>query len=70
MIIYTKHALEKIDAYGLDKDEVERVIKKGVKWKEDGREVWHANMGGSEVVFVKNEESIVIITVYAARWEK
>lgn len=70
MIIYTRHSLEKIDAYGLDKDEIESVIKKGVKWKEEGRDVWHANMGGTEVIFMKSEENIVVITVYAARWEK
>ncbi len=70
MYVYTKHALEKIDAYGFEKDEVESVLRKGAKWKEEGRGIWHANMGGIEVVFAKSDQEIVIITIYAARWEK
>ena len=70
LYIYTRHALGKIDAFGLEKEEVEAVIKKGVKWKEEKREIWHANMGNIEVVFAKSESDIVIITVYEARWKK
>lgn len=70
MYVYTKHALEKMDALGLDKSTIEAVVKKGVKWKEENREVWHANMGNLEVVFAKSEADMVIITVYEARWKK
>ena len=67
---YTKHALGKMDAYGFDKSEIEAVIKRGVKWKEEKRDIWHANMGNTEVVFARSNGSIVIITVYEARWKK
>jgi len=70
LFIYTKHALERMDAYGLDKAEIEAAIKKGVKWKEEKRAVWHSNMAGIEVVFTKSNSSIVIIAVYEARWAK
>lgn len=66
MFIYTKHALEKMDALGIDKGEVEITVKKGMKWKEHDRDVWHAQMAGTEVVFAKEEKEIFIITVYLA----
>ncbi len=69
MFIYTRHALEKIDADGLEREEIESVIKKGVKWKEDNREIWHANMNEIKAVFAKNEQNLVVITAYAARRE-
>ena len=46
-----------MDALGLDRSEIEAVIKKGVKWKEEKRDVWHANMGNVEVVFAKSDEA-------------
>ena len=68
---YTKHALEKMDALGIDKSEAELVITRGMKWKEEKRDgIWHASMGNLEVVFGKEDSSIVIITVYLARREK
>ena len=70
LFIYTRHALEKIDSLGFEKEQIEAVIKKGMKWKEENREVWHANMGNLEVVFAKSEADMVIITVYEARWQK
>ena len=70
MFIYTTHALEKIDALGFEKKQIEAVVKKGVKWKEEKRDIWHANMGNIEVVFARSDNDVVIITVYEARWEK
>ena len=61
-IIYTKHALEKMDAYGLERSEVETIIKKGMKWQRD--EKWHASMYGIEIVFQKENDTIFIITIY------
>lgn len=66
MFIYTKHAIEKIDTLGIEKREVENVIKKGMKWKESNSEKWHAQMAGIEAVFMKQEQNIFIITVYPA----
>ncbi|MBI2141242.1 DUF4258 domain-containing protein [Candidatus Woesearchaeota archaeon] len=62
--------MEKIDALGFEKEQIEAVVKKGVKWKEEKRDIWHANMGNIEVVFAKSDNDVVIITVYEARWEK
>lgn len=62
--MYSKHALEKIDALGIEKKDIENGIKKGMKWKEDDSEKWHANMTGIESVFIKKEDIIFIITVY------
>ena len=70
LYIYTAHAIEKMDAYGFEKGEIEAVLRKGVKWKEDGRDMWHSNSGGVEVVFTQQDGSIIIITVYEARWKK
>ena len=36
------------------------------KWKEEDREIWHGQMAGTEVVFAKEENNTVIITVYLA----
>lgn len=66
MFYYTKHAIEKMDALGINKKEVEDAIKKGMKWKEEKREVWHAQKNGIEVVFMKEEDNFIIITVYLA----
>ncbi len=54
--------MEKIDKYGLDTMEVERVIKQGMKWKENNK--IHASMAGIECVFIKEESILFIITVY------
>lgn len=70
LYVYTKHALQKADALGIGKDEIETIVKKGVKWREEKRSVWHASMANTEVVFMKNNGNVVIITVYEARWEK
>ena len=66
MFIYTKHSLEKMDALGIEKQEVEKAIKEGMKWKEENAEKWHAQMAGTEAVFMKQEDNIIIITVYLA----
>ena len=70
MFIYTLHSLEKMDALGIEKNEVESAIIKGMKWKEEDTDKWHANMSGVEVVFMKQEEKFIIITTYLARREK
>ena len=61
---YSKHALEKIDALGIEKNVVEKTIVNGMKWKETDNEKWHANMAGVECVFLKSGDSIFIITIY------
>ena len=66
MFIYTKHAIEKIDTLGIEKRDVENAIRKGMKWKESNSEKWHAQMAGIEVVFMKQERNIFIITAYFA----
>lgn len=60
-----------MDALGIEKSEVESVISRGMKWKEEKREeVWHAVMSNLEVVFTKSDDLIVIITLYQSRREK
>ena len=66
MFIFTRHALQKIDALGLEKRDAEQAIKEGMKWKEKDSDKWHAQMAGIEVVFVKQEKDMIIITVYLA----
>ena len=66
MFIYTRHAIEKMDTLGIEKREVENAIKKGMKWKENNSEKWHAQMAGIEAVFMKQEKDIFIITAYFA----
>ena len=70
MFVYTLHSVEKMDALGIQKNEVENAIVKGMKWKEEDTEKWHANMSGIEVVFTKQENQFIIITTYLARREK
>lgn len=55
-----------MDAYGLGRSEVEKVIRDGMKWKEKDAEKWHAKMAGIECVFIKSEDLIYVITVYPA----
>ena len=64
MILFSRHALEKMDALGIDKEEINSVITKGMKWKEKNTEKWHARRFGIEAVFLKNNSDIFIITVY------
>ncbi|HLD05525.1 MAG TPA: DUF4258 domain-containing protein [Candidatus Nanoarchaeia archaeon] len=66
MYVYAQHALEKMDSLGLERQEVEQAIEKGMKWKEQQREMWHAQMGGIEVVFAKENDTFIIVTVYLA----
>tara|TARA_Y100000310_G_scaffold86643_1_gene83506 strand:+ start:2534 stop:2782 length:249 start_codon:yes stop_codon:yes gene_type:complete len=61
MLIFTKHALEKMDALGIEKEEIKRVIQSGMKWK-DHKDKWHAQLGGTEVVFDKQKNTIIITT--------
>ena len=65
--IYSIHAIQRMDGFGLTRKEIEIVIKMGMKWKEQNRDIWHANMGETEVVFKKVEDNIFIITVYINR---
>ena len=67
-IIYSRHALEKMDSLGLERREIESVIKEGMKWQEN--EKWLANMYGVEVVFQREEDMIIVITVYYERRKK
>lgn len=67
-IIYSGHALEKMDALGIERKEVESVLQKGMKWQKEGK--WFANMYGIEVVFKKQENILFIITVYLGGIEK
>ena len=69
-IIYSRHALEKTDGYGLDIEEVEKAIKQGMKWKEEDSDKLHARMAGIECVFIKEEDEIFVITVYKEADEK
>ncbi|MBI4141143.1 DUF4258 domain-containing protein [Candidatus Woesearchaeota archaeon] len=55
-----------MDGLGIDKNEVEQAILKGMKWKEENTDKWHAQMSGIEVVFVKQENMFVIVTAYFA----
>ncbi len=59
-----------MDALGIESNEVETIIKKGMKWKETENEKWHANMGGMECVFLKKENALFIVTVYRNGGEK
>lgn len=59
-----------MDALGIEKSEIERALRKGMKWKEEDSGKWHAQMAGIEVVFEKQEQEVVIITAYTARREK
>lgn len=64
LFVYTRHAIEKMDGLGIEKKEVQITIIKGMKWKSEDK--WHSQMGGLEVVFVKEENNLVIVTVYLA----
>ena len=64
MFIYARHAMQKMDALGIDIREVEKAIRAGMKWKEEGSEKWHARMAGVEAVFIRQGKDLFIITVY------
>ena len=53
-----------MDALGIERKEVEKTIKMGMKWKEKHNEKWHARMAGIECVFIKKEDFLFVITVY------
>lgn len=54
-----------MDGYGVERSEVEAVIKEGMKWKEENCEKWHSKMAGIECVFLKQEEMLLVITIYS-----
>jgi len=62
--------LEKIDGYGIDIQEAELTMRQGMKWKELDIEKWHTTMAGIECVFMKEEETLFVITVYKNAGEK
>ena len=64
MFIFSEHAVDKMDGYGINKEEVKSVVMKGMKWKEKNTEKWHAKAFGIEIVFLKIDLNIFIITVY------
>ncbi len=66
LFIYTNHALHKMDARGITREEVEKIIRMGMKWKEPTTEKWHALASGVEVVFMKDKSTFYIITAYLA----
>ena len=66
MFIYTRHALEKMDALGIERREIEQTIMQGMKWKEQQNEKLHARMAVIEAVFMKQQDDFVIITAYLA----
>jgi len=70
LFIFTQHAIEKMDALGVDRMTVERTIRTGMKWKESQEEKWHAQMAGIEAVFQRQEKDMVLITVYEAGRKK
>ncbi len=55
-----------MDGLGVSTREVEQVVAQGMKWKEQQTEKWHAQMAGLEVVFMREEKNIIVITVYKA----
>jgi len=65
--VYSLHAVQRMDGFGLTRKEIEIAVKKGMKWKEEHRDIWHASMGNIEVVFRKIKDVIFIITVYVDR---
>ena len=69
-IVFSIHSLQKMDAFGIERKEIENVVRKGMKWKEDKEDKWHALMNNIEVVFQKSNEIIFIITVYRGEREK
>ncbi|MBI4450372.1 DUF4258 domain-containing protein [Candidatus Woesearchaeota archaeon] len=69
-IRYSNHALEKMDGLGISADEVESVITQGMKWFDAGRSHWHAQAAGVEVVFAKQDNALIVVTVYRAGREK
>lgn len=70
LFIYTTHAVEKMDGFGFEKSDVENTVKKGMKWKEEKTNKWHAQLAGIEVVFMKQGNNFVIITAYLAGRKK
>ena len=64
---YSLHAIQRMDGFGLTRKEIEIAVKRGMKWKEENRNIWHANMRDIEVVFKKIKDLIFIITVYIDR---
>lgn len=68
-ILWSRHAIEKADGLGIELKEAETIIRQGMKWKE-GKNKWHANMHGYEVVFEEMEDILYVITVYPAETPK
>lgn len=53
-----------MDAYGIERRDLDDMLKTGMKWKEQQTNKWHAAKGGFECVFVHSDEGIIVITVY------
>ena len=66
-VVFGSHALEKIDGLGIEIEDVEQIIRKGMKWRDKMQtNKWYANMHDYEVVFEELDDVLYVITVYAA----
>ena len=70
-VVFGSHALEKIDGLGIGIEDVEQIIRKGMKWRDKMQtNKWYANMHNYEVVFEELDDVLYVITVYAAEVEQ
>ena len=65
--IFTKHARQRMYERKITVEEVKLTVNKGMKWfmeseGETGR--WHAKLGAVEVVFEREDNYAIIVTVY------
>ena len=67
MLVFTKHARVRMYERGISPGEVKKVVETGMKWfvKNEGLEGrWHCKRGNIEIVFEKQDEDVLIVTVY------
>ena len=63
MFFYARRTLQKMDALGILKKEIENAVTKGMKWKEETAEKWHAQMAGIGVVIYPDSKQELHIHV-------
>ncbi|MEK6981478.1 MAG: DUF4258 domain-containing protein [Candidatus Micrarchaeota archaeon] len=65
--VFTKHARQRMYERKITVEEIKSTVNRGMKWfmkneGETGR--WHAKFGAVEIVFEREEDYVIIVTVF------
>ena len=66
-LLFTTHSRQRMYERKISPEEVKHAVAKGMKWfvKSEGEKGrWHAKMGAIEVIFERDDNLMIIVTVF------